>query len=97
MHALGTIALALTLSAGLSLGLGACERERVDVADLDDDASALATDAATDASFPPFPTIDATADPDATSCGNPPIVGSCAPCPNGYLVVNGKSTCMCCD
>jgi hypothetical protein len=93
MRPLGTIALALALSVGLSLGLGACERERVDVADRDD----AATDAATDASFPSFPTIDATADPDATSCGNPPIVGLCAPCPNGYLVVNGKSTCTCCD
>jgi len=96
MRTLGTIALVLALSAGLSLGLGACERERVDVADIDDEGGAT-SEASADGSFPPFPTIDATADPDATSCGNPPLVGSCQPCPNGYLVVNGESTCMCCD
>ncbi|MDB4938436.1 MAG: hypothetical protein JWP87_5408 [Labilithrix sp.] len=96
MQTLGTIALAITLSAGLALGLGACERERVEVADLDEDAGA-ASDASADETFPPFPTIDATPDLDATSCGDPPLVGSCMRCPNGYLVVNGKSTCMCCD
>ena len=94
MQSLGSIALAVALSAGLSLGLGACERERVDVADLDEDA---ASDASADGTAPAFPTIDATPDLDATSCGNPPLVGACMPCPNGYLVVNGKSTCTCCD
>jgi hypothetical protein len=96
MKSLGSIALAIALSAGLSLGLAACERDRVEVADLDDDGGA-ATDASGDGTFPPFPTIDATPDLDATSCGNPPLIGSCQRCPNGYLVVNGKSTCMCCD
>ena len=97
MRTLGTIALALALSAGLSLGLCACERERVDVADIDDEGGAATSEASIDGGFPPFPTIDATAGPDATSCGNPPLVGSCARCPNGYLVVNGESTCICCD
>jgi len=87
--------LLLVLAVVSAFGLGACERQRVEVADGEEDGSSPSNE---DAAFPPsFMTQDARPDGDASACGPAPIIGVCSPCPSGYVIVKGESTCVCCE
>ena len=75
--------------------LFACARERVEVAEIG--PSSGGDDAASDQpSTPLFPVVDATVDGEPF-CGSPPLLGRCPGCARGYMVVDGESTCMCCE
>lgn len=79
----------------VALGLAACARERVDVAEAaqeSDDAGDEPDDAA-----PSFPAADAAVLAEGgVVCGPPPQIGRCPPCDGGYAVENGAATCTCC-
>ena len=74
----------------------ACERERVDVAETTaDDAGASSHDAPGPIfAHPPEAGADAGEDAGVVpTCGGPPPVSLCGPCPNGYVIDAG---CKCC-
>ena len=78
--------------------IAACDRERVEVAEPSaiDGAAEAEDDAALGSQAPSFPVTDAQARADAECTDNPPPIGSCRGCRNGFLVVDGKATCECC-
>lgn len=83
----------------------ACERERVEVADTAapvEGARPDGSDASEDTSeeVPFFPQDDASVAPRLCTEVGPspgPSDTACAPCANGYAIVEGESTCDCCD
>lgn len=80
------------------LVVGGCDRERVEIAEvIDEAASNTDSDGGEAALDPPFfPLSDAGPDADAFGCtgGGPPLA-SCF-CPNGYRVVDDPRVCICC-
>lgn len=86
-------------AAVVALALGGCARERVRVADVADAAPVQAGDSPPPPSFE-VPDGDRAA-PEQRDGGRctavEPILGACAPCPGGYLIVDGEPTCTCCD
>jgi len=79
------VALALAAAAFI-----ACARERVEVGGTEDGADAPPV------APPPFDFADGGVDSEAGTCGLPPVIGRCFPCPNGYVAINGMPTCDCC-
>jgi hypothetical protein len=83
------------LASALAGGPSACAREQVEVAESEErggDVGLADTDAP-----PMFPSTDAGASFDGGACGEAPLIGVCADCPNGYVIVDGESTCTCCE
>lgn len=71
----------------------ACERERVEVADSD----AAGSGSEGDAESPVFPVGEGGPDVILQTCGPPPALGRCPPCPNGYVPLpDGGASCECC-
>ena len=83
------------------LALAGCARERVDVADIAADPEPVRPDAG-EPLPPSFDVSDGGLSgrdqSDAGDCTtDEPTVGVCAPCPTGYVIVDGEPTCTCCD
>ena len=77
--------------------LSACGREQVEIAE-EADPSDAAGDALshTDADGPSFPIGDG-GGMDGATCGSPPPLSQCNPCPHGYVgLPDGGATCVCC-
>jgi hypothetical protein len=75
--------------------LAACERERVDVGDVDGGAGQPTIEV--DAQPTIVPETDSGFDVVLVTCGPPPQIGRCQPCPTGYVTApDGEATCECC-
>ena len=73
--------------------LVACDRERVDVGDIDGGAEIIEVDGQQTI----VPQVDGGFDVVLVTCGPPPPVGKCPPCPNGYAPgPDAEPTCDCC-
>ena len=73
--------------------IAACDRERVDVGDIDGGGET----AEVDAQQTIVPQVDGGFDVVLVTCGPPPAVGRCPPCPNGYAPgPDAEPTCDCC-
>ncbi len=85
----------LLMAALFAVALSACERERVEVAESNGDAGATPTP--NDAASPFLPIVDGGEDGRPT-CGPPPPIHRCAPCPFDQFVSldDGGTECECC-
>ena len=87
----GAILLVLACVAGVF----ACARERVEVGE--SDAGSIDDAAPSEAGSPIFPIGDGAPDVSLSTCGPPPPIGRCQPCPTGYVTFDdGGATCECC-
>ena len=74
--------------------LVACERERVEVGDVDGGGEPTVE---VDAQPTIVPDKDSGIDVVLVTCGPPPPIGRCPPCPTGYATgPDGEATCDCC-
>ena len=71
----------------------ACDRERVDVGDVDGGGETVEVDAQPTI----VPGADSGVDVVLVTCGPPPVIGRCPPCPTGYTTTpDGEASCECC-